>query len=312
MTSDVTHATPGTTVRVGSFTPSVLLALAQRNGALDRVRLRVHERPVPSSPAQFASLRDGELDVALTSPDNVLAYRFAPRNPLGERLDATIVGALDRGTGLALYGRPGLTGPEQLRGATLGVDVPTSGFALAMYAVAEHLGVPRDAYDLTALGSTPKRLQALLRGDCDATMLNAGNQLPAEAAGCVRLGSAAEVCAPYLGTVVAVVGERHLDAARRLTAALTETAASLLDGHLDGEAVEEAQRVLGLPADLAARYVAGLRDPDEGLVTGPVDRAALATLVDLRRRYLPEPDGSDPLARALERGSGLLDDEPAA
>lgn len=312
MAADVTHATPMAALEVGSFTPSVLLALARRTGALDRVGLRVSEQPVPSSPAQFASLRDGELDVALTSPDNVLAYRFAPRNPLAELLEATIVGAVDRGTGLALYGRPGLTGPEELRGATLGVDVPASGFALAMYAVAEHLGVPRVDYELSALGSTPKRLQALLRGDCDATMLNAGNQLTAEAAGCVRLASAAEICAPYLGTVVAVVGPRHLGSARRLTAALSETATAVLAGALDREAAEEAGTVLGLPDDLAVRYVEGLKDPDEGLVTGPVDRGALATLVALRRRYLPEPDGSDPLARALEPGSGLLDDEPSA
>ena len=35
----------------------------------------------------------------------------------------------------ALYARPGLDGADRLRGARVGVDVPGSGFALAMYAV---------------------------------------------------------------------------------------------------------------------------------------------------------------------------------
>lgn len=61
------------------------------------------------------------------------------------------------------------------------VSAPT-----AFYSLATSLGISRDEYELVALGSTPKRLQALLRGECDATMLNAGNELVAEEAGCVR------------------------------------------------------------------------------------------------------------------------------
>jgi ABC-type nitrate/sulfonate/bicarbonate transport system substrate-binding protein len=301
-----------TRIVLGSFTPSVLLALARRTGSLDAQGLEVEEVAVASSPGQFGSLRDGELDMVLTSPDNVLAYRFAPRNPLGQLLDVSIVSAVDRGMGLALYGRPGLTDPEQLRGATLGVDVPTSGFALAMYAIADSLGVSRDEYELVAMGSTPKRMRALLDGECDATMLNAGNELPAEAAGCVRLASASEVCPPYLGTVLAVLGEGHRADATLLAAALRATALRVVAGELEEEAVAEAAATLGLTPDLAARYAARLRDPDEGLTTGPVDVAALGTLVSLRGRYLPEPDGSDPLAGALEAERGLVREEATA
>lgn len=207
-------------VDVGTFSPPVVLDLAASSGLLDAAGIEVTEHPVPSSPAQFRSLADGELQVALTSPDNVLAYRFNPHNPLGRLLDARIVGAVDRALGLGLYGRPGFTA-EDLRGARVGVDVPHSGFALALYALAERLGVRRDEYELVTLGSTPKRLQALLAGECDATMLNAGNDLLAEAAGCVRLAGVTDHFSPYLGTVVAVVGEEHLETGRLLARALT-------------------------------------------------------------------------------------------
>ena len=291
---------------IGTFTPSVLLTVAQRTGALDGVR--VAEHPVTSSPGQFASLRDGELDLALTSPDNVMAYRFSPTNPLGELLDVRIVAGVDRGLGLGLYGRPGVTTAEQLRGAVVGVDVPTSGFALALYALAEAIGVGRDELTLEALGSTPRRLEALLDGRCDATMLNAGNELTAEAAGCRLLARATDVCSPYLGTVLAVQGEEHLAQAEVLAAALDATAVRIVAGELDHEAARAATDRLGLPADLAARYVERLRDPAEGLTPRTPDLEALGTLVDLRRRYLPEiVDGVDVYASALTPEAGLVE-----
>lgn len=294
-------------ITLGYFSPSVLLAVAGRTGALEAVGLEVDASPVSSSPGQFAALRDGALDVALTSPDNVLAYRFSPGNPLGTLLDASIVGSVDRGLRLGLYLRPGLSGADDLRGAVVGVDVPTSGFAVALYALADSLGVSRDEYTLEALGSTPRRLEALLDGRCDATMLNAGNELVAEQRGCLRLASVADVCAPYLGTVVAVVGDAHLEAAERLTDALATTASQVLRGELDAETKEAATEVLGLDDALAQRYVEGLKSPGDGLTTGPVDEEALRTLVSLRRRYFPEKvEGNDALAHALDPDRGLV------
>src|SRR4051794_25312208 len=134
---------------VGAFTPSVLLSVARRTGRLEEQDLTVEEVPVASSPAQFRALLAGELDVAFTSPDNVLAYRFDPGNPLGTLADVRILSTVDRGLGLGLYGRPGLTsddvGDPRL---VFGVDVATSGFALAMYALAESLGARRASLEL--------------------------------------------------------------------------------------------------------------------------------------------------------------------
>lgn len=262
------------TIQLGTFTPSVLLRVARRTGRLAAARLDVVESPVASSPAQFAALLDGSLDAVLTSPDNVLAYRYSPDNPLGRTADVRILSAVDRGMGLALYGR---------LGRTFGVDVPNSGFAFAMYAIAESLGRPRDSYDVVALGSTPKRLTALLAGECDATMLNAGNELHAEAGGYRALGRASVVCAPYLGTVLAALEPRD-----SLAAALTETAAEVVAGSHDELVIEEAAGALDLPGPLAARYLTRLKDRAEGLVPdGVVDPDAIHTLVDLRTRYGP-------------------------
>lgn len=302
---------------VGSFTPSVQLAVARASGYLEAHEVGAQEVPVTSSPAQFQALIAGDLDVGLTSPDNVLAYRFSPTNPLARLADARIVSTVDRGLGLSLWLRPGpealtaQTVPELLRGATVAVDVATSGFALAMYALIESWGVTRDEYELVALGSTPRRLEALVEGGCDATMLNAGNDLRAGQAGCRRAASIAESVPGYVGTVVSVVGDRWLEGATALADALRATARDIVAGHQDETAVRAAQSLLHLPRDLAEQFVEMLKDPSQGLITtDAVDVEGLKTVAALRRRFLPEPVGGpgspDVLDAAFDRSSGLL------
>lgn len=297
---------------VGTFTPSVLLAVAARSGRLAAVDLNVREEAVTSSPGQFRSLLAGDLDVAHTSPDNAVAYRFDPTNPLGRVADVRVLATLDRGLGLGLYARPGLAPEEASEEWVFGVDVPSSGFALALFALAERRGVRRPAVRVATLGSTPNRLRALLAGECDATMLNAGNELVAEAAGCRRLGSVSEVAAPYVGTVVCVAGEGRLEAGRRLSAALHRATQDVLAGRVDDLAAELAAELLGLDDTLAAQYVERLKDPAQGLIpTTGCDLEGLASVVRLRQRYLPaQVDGHDVLAGALEEGSGLVDAKP--
>ncbi len=292
---------------VGTFSPSVLLRVARRTGLLDRHGLAVEERSVPSSPAQFSALADGSLDAALTSPDNVVAYRLLPGNPLGPTRDVRIVAAVDRGLGLALYAAADHGDVAALRGAVVGVDVAASGFAFALFEILERAGLRQDDYTLAELGSTPKRLEALLHGRCAATMLNAGSALSADDAGLIRLAEVTDVAGPYLGTVLAVQGE-PTSAVRALDRALRAAAHAVLDGTARDAAILEAEGT-GLAGHLAERYVDRMLDPDRGLVPdGVVDRTSLDAVVDLRRRHLP-PREADLLAGATEPGSGLVDQD---
>ena len=205
-----------TSLTLGSFTPSVLLRVARGTGALADAGLEVTETPVPSSPGQFSALLDGSLDAVLTSPDNVLAYRYSPTQPA--RAHRRRPDRVRRGP----RARPRRCTPRRrarrrrhCAARTFGVDVPRLRLRLRDVRAGRVGRLGRDDYEVVALGSTPKRLQALLRGECAATMLNAGNELHAEAAGYRALADGrAEVCAPYLGTVLAVVGERTAGAGR--------------------------------------------------------------------------------------------------
>ena len=285
-----------TALRLGTFTPSVLLEVARRSGALARARLEVDEVPVESSPAQFRSLLAGDLDAVLTSPDNVVAYHFLTRNPLERRIPLVIEAAIDRGLGLSLWARAGVEDPWP--GATLAVDVATSGFAFVGYALLARRGLARDAVEVVALGSTPRRAAALVEGRCDLTVLNAGNQYRARAAGARLLGEASDL-GPYLGTVLAGLAAPSPER-RRLAEVLVEVADAIVGGRHDDDVRRAAADRLGLGAADATDFVDLLRDPERGLVAGgTVERRSVRTLEVLRRAAEPDP-GLDAVEAGLE------------
>lgn len=296
-------------IRLGVFSPSVVLGVAAATGALERAGLTVEEVPATSSTQQFAALLAGQLDAVLTSPDNVLAYRGSAANPLGSTADVRILAAVDRGLGLSLFSGPGVQPGEGLRGGVLAVDAPTSGFAFVAYELLAREGLRAGLdYDVQPYGSTPRRAAALAAGECAMSVLNAGNDLRAEAAGCTRLSRASSL-GPYLGTVLAAPGPNVEDGSTpllALTAVVLATCRALAAGRLGDLATSVTAARLGLDQDGVRRYLETLSDPHEGLVPdGRVDTASLETLRWLRSRY---GDGGPALAALVEPGSGLVDE----
>lgn len=292
-----------THLRLAYFSRSVVAAVAETEGIFARQGLRVEAVPVTSSPHQFGLLRDGGCDLALSSPDNVAAYGLSAANPLGERLDVRMVLGLDAGLGLSVLAGPsGVTSLEQLRGRTVGVDVPQSGFALALFGVLRSvagLEAGRD-FEVATLGATPARRAALVAGACDATLLNAGHDIAAEQAGCHRLARVTEHYHPYLGAVLVATGPwlaGHADATRRFAAAWLDAVALVRgpDGH--GAAAAAAGSALDLAPEAAGAFVQLLRSERDGLIgDGRIDRAGLATVLRLRGLA---PDAADALVDPL-------------
>jgi ABC-type nitrate/sulfonate/bicarbonate transport system substrate-binding protein len=96
------------TLGLGYFSASPVLAVARARGLFARAGLTIEAEAVASSPAQFRSLRDGDYDLVLTSPDNVAAHR---------QLNVRIIRAVDGGLGLCLLGAPGVRVVDNLRAA---------------------------------------------------------------------------------------------------------------------------------------------------------------------------------------------------
>ena len=304
----------GVQLHVGTFTRSLLIQVARVTGALGRAGIELEETLVASSPAQFKSLAAGEFDLVITSPDNALAYRFLTQNPLGQNIPVRILAAIDRGLGLSLCLAPQIGNIQSARGQIVGVDVPQSGFAFVAYALLEETGLLPDDYEVQALGSTPKRTDALIAGDCAATVLNAGNELRAIGAGCVVVSQVTKL-GPYLGTVLAAIpsqDQREEEIRLRFADVLLETSQQIQSGQWESEVTEGAMALLGLSESEARAHHAILRDPQQGLVpSGIVDRASISTLIELRSKYLPSIE-LDTILDSL--GTLVIDrarDEPA-
>jgi len=270
-----------TTLRLGTFTKSVVLAVARETDLLSMAGLEVEEVSVVSSPAQFSALAAGELDAVLTSPDNVLLYSAGTPNPVGRLLDLTMYAGIDHGTGLSLWAAPGVDAATATA-LTMAVDVPTSGFAFAGFALAQRCGLCRDDLTVVALGSTPNRARALIAGECDITILNASNELRAAASGCTMLGSVTAV-GPYLGTVLAGRRGELVSDLRRLRTALLAAIHSVLTTSSDEWLLDLIASTVELTPDQARQHLEVLRSTSDGLVaTGEIDEGSLRGLLQLR------------------------------
>ncbi len=293
-------------LRLGLFSPSPILFAAHRDGTFAAAGIALSTERVSSSRAQFADLAAGRYDLVLTSPDNVLSYRYDDANLLGHRVDARVLRGVDRGMGLSLISQPARASLAGLAGARLGVDVAASGFALALFALLSRQGLERGRdYAVVELGATPRRLDALLEGACDATLLNAGFDLRAEEAGYRRLARLAREYPPYLGSVLATTSDqlaRKRHGIERFLGAW-DTARALLLGAPGEELLAQfATGQLGLGDDAGLRFARTARDPREGLVPdGALDWAAMETLASLR-----SPAGDSTLADALRNDANLI------
>jgi len=135
-------------VRLGYFSASAVSMLAHDTGIYRANRLSVIEEAVPSSPEQFRRLLSGEYDLVLTSPDNVLNYRLNCRKPLQQAADIRILAGVDMGMGLSVMAAPDVSSINDLRGRRIGVDVPDSGFAYALFEVLDRAGLHRHDYEV--------------------------------------------------------------------------------------------------------------------------------------------------------------------
>jgi ABC-type nitrate/sulfonate/bicarbonate transport system substrate-binding protein len=286
-------------IRIGQFSESPVLAVARALDLNTRFGIEWETQRVQSSPGQFESLRSNEIDIAITSPDNVLLYATTANNPLKEQLDLQFLRPIDRGLRLALYTSSDIGSVEDLTGSTLGVDVMSSGFAILLLQMLASLGVDHSTITFEAVGATPKRLDAIKDGTIQGSVLNAEAGVAAEQAGFRRWATSTDVSDDYLGTVLAQMAgpvsehtRAFLDMWEAATQAILTSSTAELVELLDSQA----------PALANADYVAIIKSPDYGCLAGDVVSAEqLTVLAEIRRlsgAYTPSDADIQRLASA--------------
>lgn len=141
--------------------------------------------------------------------------------------DFRIIGQIDRTMMQDLMVAPEVVTAADLAGATLAVDAPDTGFAIALRYLLTQLGVPDGACPLLAVGGVSQRCDALCAGEASAALLSPPQTQTAERHGLRRLTTVQEHFPAFPGLVVvtdAQRGEAIRPELEAYLAALQETA----------------------------------------------------------------------------------------
>ena len=277
-------------VRVSVFNGAWNLPIwiAQRQGFFETAGLDVQVLATNSSGALMQGLYGGEVEIALAGADNFLAYEEG----MGEvevRKDDELRIVMGGDSGfLKLVAQAPYESIAQLRGTSIGVDALTTGFAFVVREILRRNRVEEASVNWLPIGGTETRYAALLRQRCDATLLRLPYDLMAQAAG-ANILAASEELGPYQGTVAAVRRRWAGEHPERLVAFMRGYARALQwcsEPTNRPAAKEELQQRLNVPTHaLTSRVLDSLFSPGGLQMDMRVDRAGLATVVELRERY---------------------------
>lgn len=275
------------------------LYVARRQGYFAAHKLDVEIAYTNGSKPQMADLIQGRYHLVQTAPDNVVSV---DTNPAVFGLDpasaSQVMMVLGGGNGpLSLYAQPGITNFEALRGSTLGVDNPTSGFALVLRDMLAHhsLQLERD-YTFTVAGGTHTRLDALKRGSIPATILYMPFDIQAAQAGCCRLATSTDYYPAYASLCTAGTQPwlmTHGDEVIRYIAAVLEALQWIYDqkhaASVQDMLVHEPS--LALEPALAEQAYAAFVAPTGFGVDALLDDSGLQQVIDLRATYSKQKPG---------------------
>lgn len=163
------------TLRQSHFVPPASYLLAEDLGFLQASRVRLTR--TTSSGEQLRALLAGEQDMVVTAIDNLFEWTLAGA-------DLRLVAQVEATTPLGIHARAGLERLADLAGCRFAVDAPNNGFALIAKRLLRDAGIE---VDYVVVGGVRERLDALLGGDVDATLLGAPFDKLAEKAGFARV-----------------------------------------------------------------------------------------------------------------------------
>jgi ABC-type nitrate/sulfonate/bicarbonate transport system substrate-binding protein len=266
------------------------LYVAREKGFFSRAGVDVTLTATPGSVPQMKRLMAGEFDLASTLLDNLVAYDEGQGDPsVAGPFDLFAFMGYNSGL-LGLMVRPEITSYADLRGKRLAVDAILTGYTFVLRRVLDQQGVHEGDYSLVPVGSTDKRFEAMVSGDCAAALVASPfDILGQQKYGFKTLANAIKVLGHYQSTVVI--------ARRSYAAANPAVPVSFIRGYRSAlawmddpanrsEAISILTSSSTVPADLAARIAPALLNPGTGFARdGAFDPAGVAEVLKLRSDY---------------------------
>ncbi len=266
------------------------LFVAQDRGLFAARGLAVTVIATPNSVAQLTRLIRGDVDLAMTAIDNVIAYQEGQGEaPLDREPDAFAFMGADSAF-LSLIVQPDVRGFADLRGRTLSVDAATTGYAFALFEMLRLNGVQPGDYAIEKVGGMVQRYTAMTQGRHAGTMVSTPYDILAGAAGLRQLATVRAVLPPYQGNVGAARRAWARDNGDALCAYIAAYRAAL-DWLFTPDNRAEALAILcrhvpTMTPDLAQAASVLLLDADHGIQRdAAIDLEGIRTVLALRSRY---------------------------
>ena len=279
-------------VRVIAFpgAPNLPIFAALEHGMFESRGIDVSLDLTPSSVVQAERCAAGEVDIACTAFDNVVAYSVG-QGAAAPGVDpeyVVVMGATQ--LELSLVTAPDVESYEDLQDRSIAVDALATGFAFVLYEMLARAGIDRATCELAAVGATPQRWRAVQDGTHAATLTLEPFTTIAQRAGFGVLDRSSRLFDSYQGGVVAVPAP--------VLAERPGAVRAFIHGYLDGLAWTldatncEAggallmERMAALPTPAVGAVMDSLLSPSSGLTPGArVLPDGIATVLDLRSRY---------------------------
>jgi ABC-type nitrate/sulfonate/bicarbonate transport system substrate-binding protein len=268
--------------------------VGQRRQYFEKYGLEVGLEYVKGSVDMINRMTSGAAHVALTSVDNVFAYRDGQ----GETADGSVPDLVafmggDHGF-LSLMANPAITSVSQLRGKTLSVDALTTGFAFVLREILAANEIAVTDVNFEAAGGTGTRYRALVAGKHDGTLVRTPFERLAERRGLNVLVRGNSLFSDYLGTVGAVMqswASRNQDQLIRFILGYREALNWIFDQRNKDALVEILQTEFAELTDEDARDVLeDLVDPACGLIDDmSISDAGLEQVSRIRAAHAPVP-----------------------
>jgi len=154
------------TLRLNTFSEPSLLIAAREGGFLEQEGIALSIIQAKGSRPQIEGLLAGQWELAHTNADNVMKFRGQGHDEL------FIFMVADLGISQKLVVHPDIRDWQDLRGKSVGVDAPDSGYAFVVYELLDRHGLPSGSYQVKSLGATSYRLEGLRSGEAVAGLLS--------------------------------------------------------------------------------------------------------------------------------------------
>jgi ABC-type nitrate/sulfonate/bicarbonate transport system substrate-binding protein len=295
-------ATASQSIKVIHFPGGTALPLyvASAKGFFAAAGVTVQLTPTFNSKQLMSGVLEKQYDIGNAAIDNLIAYQEMQAAP-DLKVERDLVAFMGTSsTNLDLVVQPAIKSYADLKGKTLAVDAPNTGFAFVLRKMLAIGGLSETDYQFAAIGGDSARLDALKAGKAAGALLTTGFVKQAMAAGLTRLGTSLDALHHYQGT--SFFTRRSWATAHR--GELVKFIHALRQAHawiFDSKNRDEAAQIFvdhskGLTLDIAKSTVAQLTSPAGGLSrTGALDSEGIKVVLALRNQYgTPKRDLNDP------------------